>query len=525
MGQAHSSPLVAEETVSSAMSPPSSSSSTTKITTDSESVDDFESKIVEAKANVRGFLDELPLMRKELDARYVVEMIDDAIQGADATLDLIREQLQKKCEDDPIAQTGTYKLRFHIKCIEQSIEKIRQIRKECAIENQQITTTSSTAGTCSSAGDTPAIVTPPREPGNSNPGNEPAFADSNSSSSLQIRHILAGTFMCSDGGNRNQPCRNPAKNSMSASSGERAAAVEKQKQKKAVGRTATRSSPRRKAAETKESGYHRQELVTAAETSAQSADVSRQGRRTSSRKHVPTSFFESPETPKANQKKNSNKSSRLTMRLRTVTPGAIDGFVMEDEVLYPVKIKERDGRMLTVAWRGGYSGALKVRKGQLVPANTKTIAEWNKIVAEANDIRERLIKDREEKEARKRKKRQEELEVKKAKKARKERNIELEKERKIKEDRAKMRKKYGLPLDANLTTVPTAREEGDVKMEGSRMIYYAHEDDTPESISKRFSVPVARVIYDNEGHVHNIAKKSALKAYTPIILPQEMCTE
>ena len=98
--------------------------------------------------------------------------------------------------------------------------------------------------------------------------------------------------------------------------------------------------------------------------------------------------------------------------------------------------------------------------------------------------------------------------------------MELEKERKIKEDRAKMRKKYGPPLDANLTSVPTAREEGDVKMEGSRMIYYAHEDDTPECIAKRFSVPVARVIYDNQSHVKNIAAKSALKAFTPIILPQ-----
>ena len=515
MGQAHSSPPVAaaEQTGSSAMSPPSSSS-----TTDRESADDLESKIFEAKTNIRGLLDELPTMRKELDARYVVEMIDDAIQSADATLDLIHNQLQMKCQDDPIAQTGTYKLRFHIKCIEQSIEKIRQIRKECALEQKQITTASScSTASSSAAGGNPAIVTPPREPGNSNSGNESAFMESSGSSSHQIRHILAGTFVCSGKG-----ARDPAKSSKNAtSSGERAAAAEKQKHKKAAGRTATRSSPRRKAAETKEIGDHRQELVTAAETSAQSTGDSRQGRRTSSRKHVPTSFFESPETPKANQKKNGNKSSRIAMRLRTVTAGAIDGFVMEDEVLYPVKIKERNGRMLTVAWRGGYSGTLKVRKGQIVPANTKTIAEWNKIVAEANDIRERLIKDREEKEARKRKKRQEELEVKRAKKARKEKMIELEKERKIKEDLAKMRKKYGLPLDANLTSVPTAREEGDVKMEGSRMIYYAHEDDTPECIAKRFSVPVARIIYDNQNHVPNIAQKSPLKSFTPIILPQE----
>lgn len=521
MGQAHSSPPVAatEQTGSSAMmSPPSSSSTCTTVTTDRESAFDLESKIFEAKTNIRGLLDELPTMRKELDARYVVEMIDDAIQSADATLDLIHNQLQMKCQDDPIAQTGTYRLRFHVKCIEQSIEKIRQIRKECALEQKQITTASSCSTASSSAADgNPAIVTPPREPGNSNSRNGPAFVESSGSSSHQIRHILAGTFVCSGKG-----ARDPAKSSNNAtSSGERAAAAEKQKQKKAASRTATRSSPRRKAAETKESGNHIQELVTAAQTSAQSTGVSRQGRRTSSRKHVPTSFFESPETPKANQKKNGNKSSRIAMRLRTVTAGAIDGFVMEDGVLYPVKIKERNGRMLTVAWRGGYSGTLKVRKGQIVPANTKTIAEWNKIVAEANDIRERLIKDREEKEARKRKKRQEELEVKKVKKARKEKMIELEKERKIKEDLAKMRKKYGLPLDANLTSVPTAREEGDVKMEGSRMIYYAHEDDTPECIAKRFSVPVARIIYDNQNHVPNIAQKSPLKSFTPIILPQE----
>ena len=483
MGQAHSSP---RETVSSAiMSPPSSSSSTQGVT-DRESVDDLESKIVEAKINIRGFLDELPSIRKELDARYVVE------------------------------------LQFHIKVIEQSIEKIRKIRQQCALEQKQNTTAStcSTAGSTCSAGGTPLIVTPPREPGNSNSGNEAALVNTNGSSSHQIRHVLAGTFTCSPSASKK------SKNATTRSSGERAEAeaVDKQKQNKAVARTATRSSPRRKVVETKESDDHRQELSTAAEPSAQStsANSSPQGRRTSSRKHVPTSIFESPEIPKANQKKNNgNKSSRITMRLRTVTAGAIDGFVMEDEVLYPVKIKERDGRMVTVAWRGGYSGTLKVRKGQIVPANTKTIAEWNKIVAEANDIREKLIKDREEKEARKRKKRQEELEVKRAKKARKEKMMELEKERKIKEDRAKMREKYGPPLDANLTSVPTAREEGDVKMEGSRIIYYAHEDDTPECIAKRFSVPVARIIYDNQNHVPNIAQKSPLKSFTPIILPQE----
>ena len=465
---------------------PSASSSTTQVATDRESVDDLESKIVEAKTNIRGFLDELPSIRKELDARYVVE------------------------------------LQFHIKVIEQSIEKIRKIRQQCALEQKQNTTAStcSTAGSTCSARGTPVIVTPPREPGNSNSGNEAAFVENSgsSTSSHQIRHILAGTFTCSPSASKS------SKNATTRtrSSGERAEAVEKQKQNKAAGRTATRSSPRRKVIKTKESDDHRQELLTAAEPSAQStgATSSPQGRRTSSRKHVPTSIFESPEIPKANRKNNGNKSSRITMRLRTVTAGAIDGFVMEDEVLYPVKIKERDGRMLTVAWRGGYSGTLKVRKGQIVPANSKTIAEWNKIVAEANDIREKLIKDREEKEARKRKKRQEELEVKRAKKARKEKMMELEKERKIKEDRAKMRKKYGPPLDANLTSVPTAREEGDVKMEGSRIIYYAHEDDTPECIAKRFSVPVARVIYDNQSHVNNIAAKSALKAFTPIILPQ-----
>lgn len=525
MGQAHSSPLVAaKQTVSSAMSSRPSSSSTTQVTTDRESVDDLESKIVKAKTNIRGLLDELPSMRKELDACYVVEMIDDAIRSADATLDLVRSQLQMKCQDDPIAQTGTYKLRFHIKCIEQSIEKIRQIRKECALEQKQITTTSAcTASSACCAGGAPAIVTPTPEPVTPNSGNAPAFINNTTGSCApipEIRHVLAGTFTISDNG-----ARSPASTSANAASVETATA-NKSKQKKTAGRTATRSSPRRKAIiETKQIGNSRQKVSTVkttAQASVQSTDVSPPGRRTSSRKHVPTSFFESPEIPKANQKKNNNKSSRITMPLRMVTTGEIDGFVMEDEVLYPVKIKSRDGRMVTVAWRGGYSGTLKVRKGQIVPANAKTIAEWNKLVAEANGIREKLIKDRETKEARKRKKRQEELEIKRAKKARKEKMMELQKERKIREDRAKMFKKYGPPLDANLTSVPKAREEGDVKMEGSRMIYYAHEDDTPECIAKRFSVPVARLIYDNESHVHNIAEKSALKAYTPIILPQEI---
>ena len=501
MGQAHSSPLVVAKQTASAMSSRPSSISTTQVTTDRESVDDLESKIVKAKTNIRGLLDELPSMRKELDACYVVEMIDDAIRSADATLDLVRSQLQKKCQDDPIAQTGTYKLRFHIKCIEQSIEKIRQIRKECALEQKQIATLSTcTTSSACSAGGTPAIVTP---------------TPSSCTSSPEIRHVLAGTFTISGNG-----ARSPASTSANGLSVE-TATTNKSKQKK----TATRSSPRRKATtEMEQIGNRRQKLITVkttVQTSVQSTDGSPPGRRTSSRKHVPTSFFESPEIPKANQKKNNNKSSRITMPLRMVTAGEIDGFVMEDEVLYPVKIKSRDGRMVTVAWRGGYSGTLKVRKGQIVPANAKTIAEWNKLVAEANGIREKLIKDRETKEARKRKKRQEELEIKRAKKARKEKMIELQKERKIKECRAKMFKKYGPPLDDNLTSVPKAREEGDVKMEGSRIIYYAHEDDTPECIAKRFSVPLARLVYDNESHIHNIAEKSALKAYTPIILPQE----
>ena len=254
--------------------------------------------------------------------------------------------------------------------------------------------------------------------------------------------------------------------------------------------------------------------VTTVKTSAKSTSE----RRTSSRKHVATKFFESPEVPKSKR----NKSSRMTMRLRTVKADQIDGFVMEDGVLYPVIIKAFDGRMVTVAWCGGYSGTIKVRKGQLVTATSKTIAEWNRIAADANDIREQLIKDRKDKEARKRKKRQEELEVKRAKKARKERLEELKVQRKIKENREKMKERYGPPLDANLSSVPAAREEGDVKMEGSRMIYYSHKDDTCYCIAKRFHVPVARVIYDNEGHIRHVTEKSVLKDYTPIILPSEI---
>jgi hypothetical protein len=270
-------------------------------------------------------------------------------------------------------------------------------------------------------------------------------------------------------------------------------------------------------------GDDRQGEVSAnTETSTQRADGNLSGRRKSPRKPIPTSPYESPEVPKAYQKKNRNKSSRITMRLRQVKAGEIDGFVTEDEVDYPVKIKERDGRMMTVAWCGGYSGTLKVRKGQVKAPTPQNIAEWNHIAADANEIRERIIKDREKKEARKRKKRQEEVEAKRAKKERLEQLERLERQREVKKCRDNLLEKYGPPLDSKITSVPTAKEEGDIKMQGSRLIYYAYEDETPQRIATRFGVPVARVVYDNEGHVQGLVDKSMLKAYTPILLPSEV---
>ena len=283
----------------------------------------------------------------------------------------------------------------------------------------------------------------------------------------------------------------------------------------------TRTSPRRK--EIAKEGDDRQgEVITSTETSTQRADDNLSGRRKSPRKPIPTSPYESPEVPKAYQKKNRNKSSRITMRLRQVKAGEIDGFVTEDEVDYPVKIKERDGRMITVAWCGGYSGTIKVRKGQVKAPTPQNIAEWNHIAADANEIRERIIKDREKKEARKRKKRQEEVEAKRAKRLQKERMEQLERQREKEKCRENMLEKYGPPLDSQITSVPTAKEEGDINMQGSRLIYYAYEDETPERIATRFDVPVARVVYDNEGHVQGLVDKSMLKAYTPIILPSEV---
>ena len=132
MGQSHTSQIAVEEAAPSSpsVSPPATSPSS------DDDDDDIESKIFQTKTNIRNFLDELPSMRSELDARHVVEMIDDAIQSADAALHLLREQLQKKCENDPIAHTGTYRLQFHVKSIEQSIDRLRDIRRECLLSSQ-----------------------------------------------------------------------------------------------------------------------------------------------------------------------------------------------------------------------------------------------------------------------------------------------------------------------------------------------------------------------------------------------------
>ena len=487
MGQVHTSRIVLGAQSVSAMSP----SSFIKCITD-DTDDDFESNIAKAKTNIRSFHDDLPTMRKELGPRAAVEMIDEATKTAESARDLLQIRLQTNFNGkDPLAQTGAYKLRFHLKCIEESLDRIGQIREECLLE----------ASTAGHRGD-----------------------ESQAPGGHIVRHVLAETIASC-------PTRGEAASvSGSIALGEVAAAVNDDEQNRFTSvyeqsnpfsMAMTRTSPRRK--EIAKEGDDRQgEVITSTETSTQRADDNLSGRRKSPRKPIPTSPYESPEVPKAYQKKNRNKSSRITMRLRQVKAGEIDGFVTEDEVDYPVKIKERDGRMITVAWCGGYSGTTKVRKGQVKAPTPQNIAEWNHIAADANEIRERIIKDREKKEARKRKKRQEEVEAKRAKRLQKERMEQFERQREKVKCRENMLEKYGPPLDSQITSVPTAKEEGDINMQGSRLIYYAYEDETPERIATRFDVPVARVVYDNEGHVQGLVDKSMLKAYTPIILPSEV---
>ena len=485
MGQVHTSRLVLG--AQSAMSPSSFIKCIPATDGDDEhdDDDDFESNIAKAKTNIRSFHDDLPTMRKELGPRAAVEMIDEATTTAESARDLLQIRLQTNFNGkDPLAQTGTYRLRFHLKCIEESLDRIGQIREECLLE-------ASTAG---------------------------HRGDESQSPGGHVRHDLAESMAsCPTRGEAASAngSINPFSMAMSPASTTLA-----EGRKKSRGKTparSTRTSPRRK--EIAKKGDERQgEVIASAETSTQHADGNLSGSRKSPRKPVPTSPYESPEVPKAYQKKNrNNKSSRITMRLRQVKAGEIDGFVMDDDVLYPVKIKERDGRMMTVAWCGGYSGTIKVRKGQVKAPTPQNIAEWNHIAADANEIRERIIKDREKKETRKRKKRQEEVEAKRAKRLQKERSEQLERQHEAK----KCRDKYGPPLDSKIASVPTAKE-GDIKMQGSRLIYYAYEDDTPERIATRFGVPVARVVYDNEGHVQGLVDKSMLKAYTPIILPSEI---
>ena len=446
--------------------------------------DDFESNIAKAKTNIRSFHDDLPTMRKELGPRAAVEMIDEATTTAESARDLLQVRLQTNFNGkDPLAQTGTYRLRFHLKCIEESLDRIGQIREECLLE-------ASTAG---------------------------HRGDESQSPGGHVRHVLAESMAsCPTRGEAASAngSINPFSMAMSPATCSTTLAEGRKKSRGKTPARSTRTSPRRK--EIAKKGDERQgEVIASAETSTQHADSNLSGSRKSPRKPVPTSPYESPEVPKKNR---NNKSSRITMRLRQVKAGEIDGFVMDDDVLYPVKIKERDGRMMTVAWCGGYSGTIKVRKGQVKAPTPQNIAEWNHIAADANEIRERIIKDREKKETRKRKKRQEEVEAKRAKRLQKERLEQLERQHEAK----KCRDKYGPPLDSKIASVPIAKEEGDIKMQGSRLIYYAYEDDTPERIATRFGVPVARVVYDNEGHVQGLVDKSMLKAYTPIILPSEI---
>ena len=485
MGQVHTSRLVLG--AQSAMSP-SSFIKCIPATDGDDDDDDFESNIAKAKTNIRSFHDDLPIMRKELGPRAAVEMIDEATTTAESARDLLQVRLQTNFNGkDPLAQTGTYRLRFHLKCIEESLDRIGQIREECLLE-------ASTAG---------------------------HRGDESQSPGGHVRHVLADSMAsCPTRGEAASAngSINPFSMAMSPATCSTTLAEGRKKSRGKTPARSTRTSPRRK--EIAKKGDERQgEVIASAETSTQHADSNLSGSRKSPRKPVPTSPYESPEVPKAYQKKNRNKkSSRITMRLRQVKAGEIDGFVMDDAVLYPVKIKERDGRMMTVAWCGGYSGTIKVRKGQVKAPTPQNIAEWNHIAADANEIRERIIKDREKKETRKRKKRQEEVEAKRAKRLQKERLEQLDRQHEVK----KCRDKYGPPLDSKIASVPIAKEEGDIKMQGSRLIYYAYEDDTPERIATRFGVPVARVVYDNEGHVQGLVDKSMLKAYTPIILPSEI---
>ena len=174
MGQSQTSQIAVEEEEaapsSSSASPPATSSPS------DDNDDDIESKLVQTKTNIHNFLNELPSMRAELDACHVVEMIDDAIQSADAALHLLRDQLQKKCEDDPIVHTGTYRLQFHVKYIEQSIDRLRDIRLEHLSSSQDQQSVDSTVA--------------PRGTDKSISGSTIANERNTGPSGHQIRHIL-----------------------------------------------------------------------------------------------------------------------------------------------------------------------------------------------------------------------------------------------------------------------------------------------------------------------------------------------
>lgn len=125
MGQVHTSRTCIAQSVMMSMSPSSSGpGSIPAATTTTTDDDDLESNMVEAKTNIRSFLDDLPSMRKELGPRYVLEIIDEATKSAAAARDLLQTRLQTNYGGkDPLVQTGTYKVRFHLKCIKQSLGK------------------------------------------------------------------------------------------------------------------------------------------------------------------------------------------------------------------------------------------------------------------------------------------------------------------------------------------------------------------------------------------------------------------
>lgn len=67
--------------------------------------------------------------------------------------------------------------------------------------------------------------------------------------------------------------------------------------------------------------------------------------------------------------------------------------------------------------------------------------------------------------------------------------------------------------------LPTCSTEGTIIEFKSRRVYFASDKETVREISKKFSVPSDRIIYDNKVAYPTLKKTSRLRPLTSIVLP------